>query len=244
MSHADRTIQFYSQWTELPGELFSRAGRHMKCSERRSETQEGYSKPFVLYIYINSLVTIVSFKQGCEPVAERILALSGVDEVASFLESAFPGRLRHSLKYRFEGMNPAIDTSRAVSLTRDYFRLFSEFFSVTNGCPEPAWLAGYFDSLVSRRCCWGIVDDNRLVSVTDYPDIPWMKDEIVDVGIATRHEFRNRGFAKAACSSFVKYITDSGKTPIWSCHRTNEASRRLAEAIGFRYLADVLTVSI
>lgn len=46
------------------------------------------------------------------------------------------------------------------------------------------------------------------------------------------------------CKNGVISIIESGKCPLWSCNINNISSEKLAYSVGFRKLADVLTISI
>jgi RimJ/RimL family protein N-acetyltransferase len=93
---------------------------------------------------------------------------------------------------------------------------------------------------VSKGYSWGVYDEHNLVSVTDAPGIPYMSDLIVEPGINTLA--RRKGYAKMACAALIKKLVKDGKVPIWSCGSRNIASAHLAETLGYKKLADVITV--
>ena len=76
------------------------------------------------------------------------------------------------------------------------------------------------------------------------PDMPYMQDKVQEIGINTLSEYRCKGYAKSVTLSCIKAIIEKGKCPLWSCSTHNTASERLAYSVGFRKLADVLTLGI
>jgi predicted GNAT family acetyltransferase len=73
--------------------------------------------------------------------------------------------------------------------------------------------------------------------------MPYMEDKVHEIGINTLPEYRGKGYAKAATFACIKACIEKGKCPIWSCGINNVASEKLAYSVGFRKLADVLTIS-
>jgi RimJ/RimL family protein N-acetyltransferase len=54
-----------------------------------------------------------------------------------------------------------------------------------------------------------------------------------DIGVSTLEPFRGRGYASAAAALVARAIQATGRTPVWSCGETNDASLRVAEKLGF-----------
>ena len=75
-----------------------------------------------------------------------------------------------------------------------------------------------------------IVDD-ALVAIAHTFAI---SDQYADIGVATHEAFRDHGYATAAASLVAQAIQASGRTPVWSCGETNQASLRVAAKLGFR----------
>jgi GNAT superfamily N-acetyltransferase len=120
-------------------------------------------------------------------------------------------------------------------LTECDYDEYETFFRTVHPLADPSgWLREYFDSVVSRRLMWAAAVDGILVSVTDAPSMPYLADEIVEPGINTHPEYRQRGYAKAVCIAMIDEILRQGRTPVWSCARDNYGSDALAESLGFR----------
>lgn len=61
-----------------------------------------------------------------------------------------------------------------------------------------------------------------------------VSNEYVDIGVETAEEYRGRGYAKMVVSMMIEEILRRGKTPVWQCHVSNEASKKLALSQGFK----------
>ena len=75
------------------------------------------------------------------------------------------------------------------------------------------------------------VIDGRVVSEA-YASIPG--DRAYEIGPIVHPEFRRRGVAYAICAALIDECRRRDYETIWSCHRSNEASARLARKLGYR----------
>ena len=57
--------------------------------------------------------------------------------------------------------------------------------------------------------------------------------EYVDIGVETAGECRGKGYGRIVAAEMVEEILRRGKTPVWDCDISNEASMRLACSVGF-----------
>ncbi len=64
----------------------------------------------------------------------------------------------------------------------------------------------------------------------------------IDIGIETNSEYRRLGLAEIAAKKMIEYCFEQNKRPVWACHQGNEASRKLAEKLGFVQTAECFTV--
>lgn len=60
-----------------------------------------------------------------------------------------------------------------------------------------------------------------------------LADGVAEIDVATAEESRGRGFAAVAGAAFVREAIHRGVRPNWDCFEVNDASRRLAERLGF-----------
>jgi len=87
---------------------------------------------------------------------------------------------------------------------------------------------------------FGVFQEGRLVSVSEAPAIGHMQGLIEEVSVDTLPEYRRRGYGKAVISAMTKAILDIERIPIYECSFKNEASIRLAKAIGYEKYADII----
>jgi ribosomal protein S18 acetylase RimI-like enzyme len=59
-------------------------------------------------------------------------------------------------------------------------------------------------------------------------------DRAYEIGAIVHPEFRRRGLGLATCAALIDECQQRGFETVWSCDRENEASARLARALGYR----------
>ena len=65
-----------------------------------------------------------------------------------------------------------------------------------------------------------------------------ISSEQVDIGIETAEAHRRKGLAVIAAKKMVAYVKSIDKEPVWDCNVANVGSRRTAENVGFRIMAE------
>jgi len=70
-----------------------------------------------------------------------------------------------------------------------------------------------------------------------------VSSEEIDIGVETAPGYRRRGLAALAAEAMIRYTLGRNKRPVWACSSENEASRRLAEKLGFVKCGECLTVT-
>ena len=73
---------------------------------------------------------------------------------------------------------------------------------------------------------------NGLVVSEAYASVPG--DRAYEIGAIVRPEFRRRELGYATCAALIDECRRREYETIWSCHRENEASARLARKLGYR----------
>src|SRR5262249_12730107 len=73
---------------------------------------------------------------------------------------------------------------------------------------------------------------NGLVVAEAYASVPG--DRAYEIGAIVRPTFRQRALGYATCAALIDECRRRGYETIWSCHRENEASARLARKLGYR----------
>lgn len=64
-----------------------------------------------------------------------------------------------------------------------------------------------------------------------------LSDAVWDISIETLPDHRGHGYAKSAASAALRHVFDCGRLAAWATDRTNTASLRIAESLGFRHYA-------
>lgn len=59
-----------------------------------------------------------------------------------------------------------------------------------------------------------------------------------EIDILTAPDARGLGLGKGVASAFIERCLAGGWEPVWNCYRSNTASSRLAESLGFKPVAD------
>ena len=248
MTYLDATRRYFAEWTDADPSVFS--GQVMVCrsSPKRDVRQAGYSQVFHLYCVLADNTVVISYSRRLEDIIDRVgkafRQRMEVPQLVDTLRSILPGRIGHSLKFSFTEFPDDLDVSQAIRLKREHFHQYKRFFEALHPGVSTEGLQEYFSSVVDRHYSYGVFQDNKLVSATDAPDIPYMSDLIVEPGINTLQEYRRRGYGRIAAGAMVDYVLKSGKVPIWSCAVGNQASVGLAQSLGYVRFADVLTSTI
>jgi RimJ/RimL family protein N-acetyltransferase len=245
MSYLSKTMEYYSQWTDISIDKIKSRHFISVLSDKRNEIPKGYRDKFDLYYFINDKVRVASYNKSVEKYINALSKINDVESVQQFIEKEIKGNIYHSIKFVFDKIDNTIDTEDAVLLSKNDFELFSDFFCTDNDYHEDlSWLEKYYNKAVINNSFWCIKEGGKIISTTDSPTVSYMENEIVEIGISTLEKYRNKGNAKKVCTACLKQIIKDGKIPIWSCGNTNIKSIRLAKKIGFKYLADVIMVSI
>lgn len=148
-------------------------------------------------------------------------------------------------KSKIEDFKNCINDNKSKVLGKDDYNKYEDFLKKCNPkCSNIDWLQEYFEEMICENMCVGVFEDSLLVSCTDAPGMPYMLDEVQEIGINTLSDYRGKGYATIACQSCVNEIIKNGKVPQWSTTIANLASQKLAEKVGFVKLADVITITI
>ena len=159
------------------------------------------------------------------------------------IESVYGGQVQQGIKYVYAG--PSAPESRAKVLTAEDYPLYKDFFEANNpSMGEAEWLREYFDEMVEAGVCCGMIEDGKLASCTDAPTMPYMAEEVQEVGINTLPEYRRKHLAAEVVRRCIGQIIQQGKCPMWSTSAGNIPSQRLAERVGFEKIADYFTLYI
>ncbi len=237
------TKKYLSLLLNVDNELLYKKGVYFVSSDNRVSSIRGYSKLFDLYAYVANELIIVSygkkFKDSINKLKEIIHKEMDSKEFSKKIKEVYNLDASTYMKFIYEKHIKC--KKNAVRLQKSHFNYFYDFFVLNNpDYNNISWLEDYFELICSKNYCFGIFEDNKLVSVTDAPTMPFMEELIQEIGITTSPDYRCKGFAKIVCSSFIDALLKNNVCPYWSCEQSNYPSEMLAYSLGFKKLADIV----
>lgn len=241
------TRHYYSAWLGIDLSLIKENEIRFIYSSERNKTQAGYGTPFDLMIYKEEYKTVISYgdkaQKNIAQLKSQIHSNSSINEICLSLKNVYKAYSSHNIKFVFDKL-PQFETS-AVTLTERGFPLYLDFFKTIHpNIRNYEWLKEYYLDHIEKRFFCASFHDGRIVSCTDAPGMPFMENEAQEIGINTIPQYRGQGFAKNACLLATQNIIKSGECPQWSTAENNMASQKLAYSIGFKKLADFITVTL
>lgn len=185
---------------------------HLK---ERNRVPYGYGAPVDLYVFCQKERLVVSHgdrgREKAGILQEEIRGGMAPEEIRRVLERIFERRADHSIKYVLT--DPSLASGAAVLAAEDYGAYESFWKKCHPGSRDVGWLKGYFLEMVQERTCIGVFVDGMLVSCTDAPGMPYLENEVQEIGINTLPEYRGKGYASAACRKCLREILQRGKAP-------------------------------
>jgi len=193
MTNYQAAMQYQAAWLDVPVERLQ-GESYVNPTSKRSEMIKGYSSP----------------------VRAHVLQLEGRKERYAACVSGLEKKLKrkkmsHHKFFWFDALNPAIDYPRVRQLSEADLPAFMCFHE--RAYPEASdrsWVLDYFHSLVAQRRCFGIYEDDELVSVADSPQVPYLSELVVEPGIMTLPDARKKGYASAVCAAFIQAQLQQG----------------------------------
>jgi len=250
MNYLAATKNYYAEWLGVGPELIDQDGKfYTLYSPNRDTVQEGYSKPFHLYAYFSGEATIITYGQALEQSIDWIQSsfenTNDIPELRRNFYDHFGVVLQHDYKYYFSKLPRGIDYFKAKQLTLKDYPAYLQFFRTQYPDSEPdSWLGDYFERMVTKGYAFGMYVGDILVSTSDTPDMPYMNDIAVEIGMNTLPAYQKQGYAKVVLGTTLKFIINNKKVPIVSCTSSNIASQHLIQSTGFVKLADVFSLSL
>jgi RimJ/RimL family protein N-acetyltransferase len=113
---------------------------------------------------------------------------------------------------------PLDKTNEKIFRTSSGFSIEKKLYGSEEKCIEEAYGFAVWDKQKNR-----IASETLGVSSNDY----------VELGIATHPDYRRQHLAKIVCGKFIVDILESKREPLWACKKSNEASIKLANSLGF-----------
>lgn len=244
------TNEYYSKWLGVTPETMYKNGVLFIESPEREKLQAGYPCAFDVYTYITSNQIIAYYSKRVsvkiDELKNKVIAGMTTKEVTNIIKTVFRTEVKSNIKFCYENSrNKTNSTKAVVNLKMSDYPKYLQFFMTENpNSNSVGWLEEYYNGICNRGFAFGVFEDGRLVSASDAPCMPYMEDQIQEIGINTLSEYRRKGYAEVVTLECIKSIIESGRCPLWSCNINNIYSERLAYNVGFKKLADVLTISI
>lgn len=110
-------------------------------------------------------------------------------------------------------------------------KINSQNYELMKGHIVPAFSWESREKFLENGYGYCILQDNRFVACAFSAGI---SKEYVDIGVETAEDFKGKGFGKVVTLHMINEILKRGQKPVWECNTTNEASMRLACAVGFK----------
>ncbi len=147
----------------------------------------------------------------------------------SFIEN---GRVEMNTRVNFSFNK---DKYRALKSSLNYDscvikRTSEKEFNEMPGFVVPKYFWNSADDFVQNAVGFSLYRDDKLVTTAFSA---FIHDDMLELGMETRKEYRGRGYAVNACSLLIDYCLENGYEPVWACNLANIGSYKLAEKLGF-----------
>ena len=243
----DFTKAYYEKWLGSDSCL-TNSGLQFIESVERDKIQPGYPTAFDLYLWFDHERIVVSYgtaiRDYVDTLNAKLVMGQSVADIKEVLVNTFGSDVKHNVKYILDQLPKRPSVGRVKTLTMTDYQDFETFFKTQHSnVKDVSWLPEYFTEMVAENLCVGVYEDGKVVCCTDAPLMPYMEDVVQEIGVNTLSDYRQKGYAVMACEQMVANILANGKMPQWSTTIDNVGSQKLAERIGFKKLADVLTVT-
>jgi RimJ/RimL family protein N-acetyltransferase len=244
--HYTQTKKYYASWLDVPLEHLDKKGIFLIETEKRKIYPKGHPKNLEMYcVAFDDSIFISYSKELNEKVNLRNCFDDIVDKNIAIdkLTALFGEQLKHRKAHYFTSLPENIDFSKVVVMKKENYEDYLQFFLKQNPKASPeGWLYEYFIKIVENKRCFGVYEEDILVCATGAPDIPFLEGIITEPGIDTLKDYRNKGYALAACAKYIEVALNKNETPIWTCWHSNIASIKLAEKLGYKWFCDLFTV--
>lgn len=206
-------------------------GIYFVPSEQRDLTLAGLGGKYSVYILSKNDLCAVSYSLRYKDYFDGLKDCS-IDKIISQANRRF--NLKKMKLLIFNG-ETVFDYGGARILQPSDYPLYEAFFRTAYpGTDTAGWLNDYFIEKTEKRYFTGYFSENKLVSVSDAPDMPYMQDLIQHTGIMTLKEERKKGYARCTAALSAHNLIERGVCPQYECEADNTASFALAVSVGYK----------
>lgn len=224
------TEDFYSQFCGISlAEI--KNGAHFICSPERDKELRGFGCKYTLYVLEKEDFCVVCYSPKHKKLVEQWKECDR-NEILLAANQHFQLTKKKLMIFEKEVMD---SYGNAKILKASDYPLYEAFFhSIHPNANTDGWLEEYFIEKTEKEYFAGYLSENKLVSVCDAPDMPYMEDRIQHTGINTLAEERRKGYAACTAALAAHHLIENGVCPQWECDVENTASINLAKAIGYQ----------
>ncbi len=228
------TEDYYSRFCSI-GLSNLKPGTYFVCSEARDEKLKGFGCKYPIYILANDVWCVAAYSPRYREWVEQ-QKLYGRDKMIAAISEKFKLKKKKLMLFEKEAVTRF---GGAKVLSTAEYPLYESFFrKVSPGGNPSGWLYEYFTEKAAKGYFTGYLLSNKLVSVCDAPDMPYMEGQIQHTGISTLKEERRKGYAACTAALAVHHLIEMGICPQWECSAENIASIMLAKSIGYKEYGD------
>ena len=231
------TNAYYSKFCCSNIDLLDKGTYFIESSERNANML-GFGCKFSIYVFKSDEKTIISYSPEYRDKLNVVKLENNPKIIIDLLLEKLPEIVIRKL-FLYTG-NKTLDTTGVIKLCKEHYYDYEIFFLSLhpNANISDGWLKEYFEEKTAKGYMFGYFDKDKLVTVSDAPDMPYMNGIIQHTGIATVKEYRNKGYAKKVAYFAAEELIKSGICPQWETEKSNIASINLAKSIGYQEIAE------
>ncbi len=134
------------------------------------------------------------------------------------------------------------DFPPAIPQLPDGFELYeinAELLEKISGNITPHFFWDSSESFLEKGNGYCIVKENNAAA---WAFTAAVSSKETDIRIETNSDYQRLGLAEIAAKKMIEYCFEHHKRPVWACHYSNTASRKLAEKLNFVQTSECMTV--
>lgn len=221
-----------------PDRLSHLVGWHVIQTGNGTGWVDRWPEPQVVLVESAGNYLLVGNPAAITPASLRPLILGFVNTSASFvplLHTVFPDlqiweRIVYVLDQPPQEISPPGITIRRLEA--------ADAERVAQISPNLVWIAKTWGGPAGLACsgyAWGAFVGEQIVAIASSFFVGIRYEEI---GVVTEATYRGQGLSGACAGALCQEIHQRGRQPIWSTSPDNQASIRVAEKLGFRFVQD------
>jgi GNAT superfamily N-acetyltransferase len=109
-----------------------------------------------------------------------------------------------------------------------------DLYNETNGSVVPKKFWNNASEFLMHGVGFSLMVEDQAVAIAFSS---FVHDEMLELGMETKSEYRRRGFASIISAKLVEYCLEKGLEPVWACRQGNHGSYNLAIKLGFEPIA-------